>query len=166
MARKTAVVRPDNTAEFVCTSCGETHIITVERPLRSSTPVRTRIRCQCGSSHAVFLERRAYVRKEVALRGSFRLLDDDRERAMTVRNLSRTGLLFEPDDDDPLAVDDRVMVDFTFGNQLITRIHKEASIRRIDDRQVAGEFTAGKKGDPLDPRYDLALAQYDPSIDP
>ena len=58
MARKTAYVRQDNTAEFACTSCGQMHTITVRQPLRSSTPVRTRIRCDCGISHAVFLERR------------------------------------------------------------------------------------------------------------
>jgi hypothetical protein len=46
-----------------------------------------------------------------------------------------------------------------------TRIHKQASVRRVDGCAVGAEFTAGSKAVPLDPRYDLALAQYDPSAE-
>ena len=163
MSRKrTAVVKRDNTAESVCPHCGNKQIFKVETRVSSSTPVRARVRCKCGRAHAVYLERRAFVRKEVSIPGVFLLKGEKLERRMTIYNLSRTGVMFRTEEETEFEVGDRMKVDFCFGNQQMTHIHKQVRVIRVADHGIGAEFFSGRKADPLDHVYDLALALYQP----
>lgn len=161
--RKTAILGTDGTAEFICGNCGQKHQLSISGPTRAGIPIRTRCRCACGVSHAVYLERRLAIRKEVQIEGKYSRHGKDIAHPMTVRNLSRTGLFFEVEQRNGIRPGDRLEVDFSFGDQLVTRVQKEVSVRWVEDETVGVEFTSGRRAAPLDPRYDLALAQYDPS---
>ena len=163
--RRTAVVSLDNTAESVCPHCGAVNVIEVATTIRPSTPVRTRVQCGCGHTHAVFLERRAFVRKVVDLHGQFCLRGSTVERPMRILNLSRTGVRFAPDEAAEVVVGDRVHVDFSFGSMTRTYISKTARVVRVADGTVGAEFVNGRRLEPLDPVYDLALALYDPAAE-
>ncbi len=160
--KRTAILKRDNTAETVCPHCGKTQILKVDTPVRSSTPVRASVRCSCGRAHAVYLERRTFVRKDVDIPGFFQLKGDEVDHPMTIFNLSRTGLKFTADDSNELDVGDRLLVDFSFGNAQITHIHKHVRVIRVSDEGVGAEFHSGRSVDPLDHVYDLALAMYQP----
>ena len=160
--KRTAVLRRDNTAETVCPHCGKTQVFRVETQVRSSTPVRATVRCSCGRAHAVYLERRTFVRKVVDISGVFQLQGDKLEHPMTIFNLSRTGLMFTTDDPNKIDIGDRLLVDFSFGNVQITHIHKQVRVIRVAEEGVGAEFYSGRRRDPLDHVYDLALAMYQP----
>ena len=51
-----------------------------------------------------------------------------------------------------------------FDNRIVTHVRTEACARRLDGGRIGAGLTAGTGGDPLDPRSDLALAQYDPGV--
>lgn len=154
--RKTAGVHPDGSAEFQCPDCGAVNRLEVDpRLLRTATPVRSRVRCRCGRSHAVYLERRAAVRKEVALEG-MAVIDGERERPVTVRNLSRTGVLFEMEPNGIPELGDRLVVRFNLGDH---PVRKEVVVRRFDHDAIGAEFA----GTDYDREYDMALALYRPS---
>jgi|GEM_PF-1327249 len=156
--RNTLVITADNTAEYTC-ACGAVHALDVDPELlRSSTPVRMRFRCPCGRRRVFFLERRAAVRKEVNLPGVLGVDRSRGTRAVTIRNLSRNGALFEVGGGDELAVGDRVVLEFELEHAEVTRFRKRAVVRRIAGLEVGAEF-AGRQYDRV---YDMALALHRP----
>ncbi len=70
--------------------------------------------------------------------------------------------MFTTDDGQEFDVGDRLLVDFSFGNVQITHIHKQARVIRVADEGFGAEFYSGRRPDPLDHVYDLALAMYQP----
>lgn len=155
-------------AEVRCPFCGELSTISLGEAARSVTPVRVRVLCSCGRRLVVFVERRAAVRKAVDLMGRYRRGRDAESREMRVCNLSRTGLLFEcrsDDDDPPVAVGDRLLVEFTLEHAERTCFIKEVIVRRLEDREIGAEFAPGPGGESYDRVYDLALALYEAPAD-
>lgn len=150
-------VGSDGITRADCPACGAENVVRAETPLRPGTPVRVRVRCQCGRTFGVMLERRTAMRKSVALDGTVSIHGDN--RTVSICNLSRTGFLISHPDGLRLAVGDRVAISFDLEVAGVHHVAKEAHIRRIDDALVGGEFV-----DPHDPRYDLALAQYQPPL--
>ncbi len=158
-ARKRVFLRGANAADFECPDCGHTTTVRLEEPVRSSTPVRVRLRCTCGRGHAVFLERRASGRKRVEIAGRFSVDGDGDRLDMVVRDLSRTGILFDPAEEAPaLAVGDIVVVEFELASARPLKVVKQARVRRLDDGSVGAEYRGVADGTVRDPEYDLALA--------
>lgn len=158
--RKHAVLNDDGTAEFVCPECGRTLILDPDRPVRSDTPLRMRVNCECSRTHVVFVERRLYVRKEVNLRGQWTRPDEPVQHRLTVQNVSRTGMLLRLDEPAALTCDDHLIVEFGLGAPRLTTFRKEVIVRRVLGPIVGVEFAPGPNGDAYDPVYDLALAQH------
>jgi predicted RNA-binding Zn-ribbon protein involved in translation (DUF1610 family) len=156
--RKTAYVRSDNTAKFVCSDCKQTQIIRLEQQLRSSTPVRLRYRCECGSAHVIFLEKRAAVRKKVEIPGQVTF--DSRKLPVTIKNLSRTGLLFEPRLPIEVEPGEELSIEFELDHVEKLSFSKHAVVRWSGEIEIGAEFITKDRSDPYDPVYDLALAQY------
>lgn len=152
--RKRAYVTGSRTAEFVCPSCGVTGSIPLAEQMRTSTPLRMRYRCECGVSHTVYVEKRISGRKAVVIPGWF--VGCDGERPMTVRNLSRTGLMFEMDEPEELEVGQRLLVRFELTTLETTRVEKDVTVRWMSEAKVGGEYCSGE----YDRFYDMALAQY------
>ncbi len=155
--KKRAFIRADNSAAFDCPNCGKTGIIKLETQVKSSTPIRARYRCPCGRSHVVFLEKRAHVRREVELAAE--LVVGSTRQAITIRNLSRFGLMFEQGDGIELKVGDRAVVEFQLEHAERTPFVKRITVRHVSPSQVGAEFTANGRRPHYDPVYDLALAQ-------
>jgi hypothetical protein len=157
--RTTLVIKGDSTADFIC-SCGAAHTLSVDpRMLRSSTPVRVRFRCSCGLPHAVFLERRAAVRKQVELPGLCTIPGNGVQRTVLVRNLSRTGALLELPEEAGVRVGDRLVLEFELEHAETTRFSKPAKVRRVVGREIGAEFVPAD----YDRVYDMALALCRPA---
>lgn len=152
--RKRAYVTGDRTAEFVCPTCGETGSVLLAERIRTSTPVRMRFRCRCGAAHVIFVEKRISGRKAVTVSG--RLLTGNGEASMTIRNLSRHGLMFELGEQTELEVGQRVVVRFELTTVDTTRVEKDVTVRWTSDHSVGGEYSSTE----YDRFYDIALAQY------
>jgi predicted RNA-binding Zn-ribbon protein involved in translation (DUF1610 family) len=157
--RKTINVLDNQTAEFVCPSCKETRIIRLEEEIRSSTPVRMRYLCDCGTRHVLFLEKRTSVRKKVAIEGSLKV--DGDSLPITIKNLSRNGLMFTPSNCRiEVEIGDRMSVDFALEQVQRVSFSKKIEVRWKTNLEIGAEFVAERGRSPYDPAYDLALAQY------
>jgi len=152
--RKRAFVTGERTAEFVCTICGQTVSFPLAERIRTSTPVRMRCRCECGASHVVYVEKRISGRKAVTIPGWFSCGNGG--APMTVRNLSRTGLMFEVEELSGIELGQRVVVRFDLTTVETTHVEKDVTVRCTSEHNVGGEFSSGE----YDRIYDMALAQY------
>ncbi len=84
---------------------------------------------------------------------------------MRVRDLSRTGLLFElaaGEQERAPEEGDLLVVEFTLEHAECHHFVREVVVRRVGNGAVGAEFTAGPDGDSYDRIYDLALALYRP----
>ncbi len=158
--RLRALAGTEGRALVVCPSCGEELTVDVGRSPRSMTPVRARVVCSCGQRLVVFVERRAAVRKEVDLPGSYRQGGDGEVRSMRIRNLSRSGLLFTVPEAEAPVEGDTLVVEFTLSHAERHHFVKEAVVRRSNDGAVGAEFLPSAGGESYDRVYDLALALF------
>jgi predicted RNA-binding Zn-ribbon protein involved in translation (DUF1610 family) len=160
MARRKIVnVLEDQTAEFLCPSCKETRIIQLEQEIRSSTPVRMRYRCECGTRHVLFLEKRASVRKRVNIDGQLKL--DGESLPIVIKNLSRNGLMFTSNERRiEVEIGDRMSVDFALEQGPRIDFSKKIEVMWKSDIEIGAAFVAEAGSSQYDPTYDLALAQY------
>ena len=152
--KKRAYVTGEKTAEFVCPTCGETGAVTLAERVRTSTPVRVRYRCRCGAAHVIYVEKRVSGRKAVSIPGWF--VGGAGEASMTIRNLSRHGLMFELEEPVDLEVGQRVLVRFDLTTIDTTHVEKDVIVRWTADHQVGGEYSSEE----YDRFYDIALAQF------
>ncbi len=162
--RRDGGCRTHYVATTTCPDCGATNAVEVNDQQRPPKVMRARVHCACGRCSAVELERRAGVRKHVTLHGHCRRRGDSDVQAMTIRNLSRSGLLFEPGGDRPLQMGEQVEVSFSFGHHGTTFIHRTVRVMRREAAGVGAEFSLGSRRAPLSPAEDLALAQFTPDI--
>jgi hypothetical protein len=162
--RRSARLRPEFTAATRCPQCGETNTLEVAPANRPLNVVRARAHCACGRTYAVDLERRSGVRKHLTLHGHYRRRGDRTPRPMTIRNVSRSGLMFEPDDGRPLRLGERIEVHFSFGQPAMTYVHRQVKILRQEEAAFGAVFSAGRQRHPLTPSEDLALALHTPDI--
>lgn len=162
--RRTARLTRDHRAESRCPDCGGVNTFEIDTPIRPLTTIRARAHCGCGRTYSVDLERRCGVRKQITLHGHYRRRGDKTKRPMTIRNVSRSGLMFETDDGRVLRLGERIEIDFSFGQPDARYVRRQVKVLRLADDAFGAQFTAGKRADPLEPADDLALALYNPGI--
>ena len=161
MARRmTAALTGEGRAELDCPRCGARVTVGVDPELlRRSTPIRTRARCGCGWFHAVYLERRAAVRRDVGLPGE--IVRGERRLPVRVENLSRTGIRLRFGETPVPRVGERVVVAFTLTAGRPQRFERRTAIRWVDGDAAGGEFVDSRGRPEYDPVYDLALALHE-----
>ena len=121
-------------------------------------PVRCSFRCECGTAHAVYVHRRAF-RTEVDTAGFLARPGSDIKVPIRVRNLSRTGVLFELEEAAAFDIGEELVVEFDLTSMDTTHVVKEIAVRRVVSSQVGAEFTG--PGDGQDDRaLQVALTQY------
>lgn len=146
----------------MCPRCGaDIEVVVPEHMLRHDTPLRTRVRCQCGFARAVFVERRASTRRKVQLDATLVLEKDSDEHTVQIQDLSRFGLSFETPEDTGLDPGQHAELAFELNPGRPQPFRKRIVIRWVDGTRVGAELTAPRGRDPYDPVYDLALAQHE-----
>ncbi len=106
--------------------------------------------------HAVFLYTRA-ARVEVDALGTLIVRHSDIKIPARIRNVSRSGLLLEFDDEAAIRMGDDLVVKFSLGEQGEVFL-KAIEIRRISTNLIGAEFTRNKR-QPLDRKFETALTQ-------
>ncbi len=162
MAKIRLSVDEDGRGTVSCPECGAEVVVVVDPELlRRSTPIRTRARCTCGWSHAVYLERRAAARRELDLPGEVAV--DDGWLPVTLCNLSRTGIRLELPGDLEVATGDRLSVRFTLHPGRPQRFERLVELRWLEGTTAGGEFVDERGRPAYDGQYDIALALHQDS---
>ncbi len=160
MVPKKAFINRNNQATFVCPSCGDAKVVDVSQFLAIKKPVRFKRKCRCGQITPFLLERRQYYRKPVDIPGTCRILKSNTEIPVRIRDLSRSGLKIDLIGDAPLALEDKLFVEFRLDNKQRTLIQREVIIRKIFGLSLGTEFTSRDPNNPIDKAYDLAIGFY------
>ncbi len=136
-------VSNDSLGEFVCPKCGKTKIADVSKFKNYHRAVKIKVRCVCGHSHFVLLERRKYFRKKVKMPGScvWGNGEDEIKIPMTVVDLSCYGLRCEMMGSRSLDIDGELLVEFHPSKKKEkVLVRRDVIIRNITDSHIGAEF--------------------------
>lgn len=140
----------DNTATFICRSCGRTRTEEAARFNNIHGIVRVKVNCPCGHSNSVFIERRKHIRKSMDLGGSFTRLRDNTGGWLTVKELSmfsiriRAGKICEK-----LEVGEMLHIAFRLKDHNYSMISRTVTVNRVGRRHVVLGYDLAEYQDPL-----------------
>ena len=141
----------ENQGKCLCPNCNL--FMTVEATTYNKGGLLN-VKCKCGHSFSVFVERRAGYRKNVELPGIYTYTSSDgkKERGtLFVIDISRNGLKFKVKVDPIFSVGDKIFLEFQLDNDQKTLIRKEVVVKRIvNDKTIGSEFCSVSPSDPND----------------
>jgi hypothetical protein len=132
-----------DTAFFQCPKCHVSKEANVSKYKTMATSVTLKVKCPCGNSYSVTLERRKFYRKATRFPGKFifaPLAGDDQKGAMTVLDISKGGLKFKVTATPVFQKGDIIEVEFNLDNKNRTLIRKQVYVINIKDNFVNAEF--------------------------
>jgi c-di-GMP-binding flagellar brake protein YcgR len=138
---------------LVCPECNASKNTDVTEYKKLEKSVRLKVKCTCGNSYSVMLERRRSYRKETNLPGNYACRDSSGELekgAMTVINISRGGVKFKTKVPPKFKVGATFDVTFQLDDKQKSIIRKEVVAANINDRFVGVEFCSVDPSDPSD----------------
>jgi hypothetical protein len=158
-------ITAENKAAFICPKCKVSITKDVSKYKDIKKAVRLKSKCDdCGHSYIVLLERRKHYRKDVNIPGLYISEKEKVKKAMTVKDLSRSGLKFELTDGNSVKIGDRLIVRFRLDDMNRTLIEKEVIVRTMRGQNMIGtEFCSTDPRRPktlTDKAYDMAIAHY------
>ncbi len=156
---KKVFINNDNMATFVCPECKKQTTADVLEYKDINKAVRIQHTCSCGHSQTVLLERRKFYRKNVNIRGVYRLPGENVQRPMTVKDLSRSGLKLVLEKEGA-KLGDNLCVEFRLDNPQRTSIKKDVIVRTVFGDSVGTEFCSRDPNNPIDKAYDIAIGFY------
>ncbi len=142
-------ISQDNTATFSCPKCGKTKTTDVSRFNDVTTEVRLKVKCPCGHSHTIFLERRKHIRKNLNLTGTFTRAGGTERGHLIVTDLSRSGMKLRIGGGKTVAVDEKLAVSFFLDDPKRSQVEKQVVVRSVSGRLAGVEFLFGEHYDQL-----------------
>jgi hypothetical protein len=131
----------NNHVSFSCPHCEKTYHL----PIRKLKVNKHNLvgRCKCQKRFEVLLDFRRYYRKSVKIVGEVtnQSFDSDKRYAMTVVNLSMSGLRFKILNSASINKGDSLQVQFSLDNQRADFIDKEVVVRNSGGQAFGCEFT-------------------------
>ena len=128
---------------LVCEKCGKTRSIDLLEFKNIGKPLK--VKCACEHVFFVRIEVRKFYRKRINLVGEYVKVSSDVSKglergAMTVEDLSRTGLGFHTKKSHSICVKDVIRVSFILDDNKRSEINKSAVVRQVTDDFVGAEF--------------------------
>jgi hypothetical protein len=141
-------------AALTCPSCHSTRIVNFGQYTQDQIP--TKAKCVCGCIFDVpdvIIESRKYYRKKTKLPGSYAKTVVDKIGAMTVKDVSFSGIRFTTDKEHDIEVNEVLGVRFVLDDTKQTEIRRTVTVKNVQGRVIGAEFcdTHG---------YDLDLIYY------
>jgi len=143
MESKKVYVNDHGKGTLICDKCGKTRVMshsdfkTVSKPLK--------VKCSCGYTFFMIMEVRRFYRRNTHLSGKYIKISNDvshepEKGAMTIADLSRTGLGFRTKARHNICVADMIQVRFTLDDVKHSEINKSAIVKQVTDNFVGAEF--------------------------
>ncbi len=146
-------ISDNNTATLVCPECNASKDTDVTKYKKLERAVRLKIKCTCGNSYSVMLERRRYYRKATQLQGNYvySLSSGQQQKgSMTVMDISRGGVKLKFAVLPKIKVGDTFNVEFRLDDKQQSLIRKQVIARNIIDPFIGVEFSSADSSDPSD----------------
>ena len=128
---------------LICEKCGKTRVVNLSDFKNLGKPLK--VKCSCGHFFFVRIEVRKFYRKSTHLRGEYIKISHDvakglEKGAMTVEDLSRTGLKFRTRMSHNIRVEDMIRVRFILDDPQRSEVNKSATVKWVTDYLVGVEF--------------------------
>ena len=139
---KTALTQ-DNQTLIECPRCGFQKVVNIAKFFKRSNSGNFVSKCKCGYSSNVILERRKFERHFFDAKGSVlyeRIKGKPESSAITVKNLSRSGVKFNTENSEVFETDDNIVITFEFSDNRKTFFIKEATVINVKEKTVRAEF--------------------------
>ena len=138
-----SVLKKDNETLIECPHCGFQKIINIAKFFKRSKPENFVSKCKCGYSFSVVVERRKFERHFFDAKGSVlheRIKGKPESSAITVKDLSRSGVKFDTEKGEVLETDENIVITFEFSDNRKTFFIKEATVINVKGKTVRAEF--------------------------
>lgn len=149
-----AFISNDNTAAFTCPACQKYTIRDVSKYSKADTVVKLKAKCACGHTFTVFLERRMQYRKDTELQGTYThpnphgASQNSRHwGAMTVTDISRTGIRMKLNVMPRFRVGDRITVEFRLDDANNSRVKRDVIVQYIKGFTVGATYASSQSYD-------------------
>jgi len=137
------VLTQDNETLIECPHCGFQKIINIAKFFKRSKSENFVSKCKCGYSFSVVVERRKFERHYFEKIGSVlceRARGQPESIAITVKDLSRSGVKFVTEKNEALEAGANIVMTFEFNDNRKTFFIKEATVRNVTGKDVRAEF--------------------------
>ena len=143
MEIKKIYVNNSEEGTLICEKCGKTRVVNLSDYKNIGKPLK--VKCSCGHFFFVSIECRKFYRKSTQLSGEYIKISNDATKglekgAMTVEDLSRTGLGFCTKKPHNIRVQDMLRVRFILDDTQRSEVNKSAVVRWVKDYFVGAEF--------------------------
>ena len=139
---KTALTQ-DNQTLIECPRCGFQKVINIAKFFKKSNAGDFVSKCKCGYSSTVIMERRKFERHIFDAKGSVlheRIKGKSESSAITVKDLSRSGVKFDTEKSEVLETHENIVITFEFSDNRKTFFIKEATVINVKGKTVRAEF--------------------------
>ncbi|RPJ72622.1 MAG: PilZ domain-containing protein [Desulfobacteraceae bacterium] len=140
---ETVYITSENQAIFRCPVCQRTKTVDVTAFDQLKPPLRFRMKCPCGHETTAIVEKRRRFRKETSLPGHYVHYVNGQPKgkgAMTVKDLSTTGMKLEVVASGTMAEGDLLKVEFKLDNPARSLVTKKLIIRNIVGNLIGTQF--------------------------
>lgn len=142
-----------NLVTFTCPKCEHARTVSIADHQHLESAEKVKIKCVCGHTYRVVIEKRRQYRKSTNFPGTFSVLVDGKETEkgyMTVLDMSRTGVKIKLNDIRQLSPGSILKIEFHLDDANHSFIQKEVVVRKIFDKSFGVEFTSIHPSDPSD----------------
>ncbi len=146
MTEKTKII--DGTAKIICPVCLKPKSLDLSSEGNKDASFKVEVKCPCGNSFNVLLDKRKYDRAELIIPGIYLNYiegnEADRE-PMTVLDLSPFGVKFMLHDQRSVEPGDKLTVMFNLDDTQKTLIKKKVVVRHQNNRDIGAVFYSEKE---------------------
>ena len=134
-------------ASFSCPECGKTRQMDVSKFKNIGKEVKLKVTCACKHKFPVILERRQYIRKQVALKGKIYLSDG--QYHVQVINISRYGMRIKTNGALNINLMDKVILEVQLDDATQSIVKREMIVKTIKIPELGLEFVEKNHYDKL-----------------
>ena len=141
---KKIFVPDNNIVSIECSECKISKEVNVSKFIKFETVVRFNVKCACGNTFPVILERREFYRKNTNLQGTFIYSPADGQKqkgSMTVLDISRGGIKFRTRVQTAAKKGDSIDVEFKLDNLKQSLVNKLVIVRNIKGCIINAQFS-------------------------
>lgn len=140
MADLKVYVRDNDTATFVCPSCGAVKHFDAGRYRHQRHSLS--VRCRCQHVFSVQLDFRRNFRKQTSLQGTYEIISEGGVGGgiIHISNISRGGIGFTVSGVHRIEKDQLLQIEFQLNDKNKTVLKKQAVVRAVEHNNVGCEF--------------------------
>jgi len=141
-----------DTARFACPECRREKIMQLSAYEIKKHATRVRLKCKCGHTHIITLEKMIEAPKSMQLLGTFIAKGRDRFCGkMIIKKLNSKGIMLKTNIEQGILPGLRLSLEFVLDDGKQSLVRKEVVVKAKNGQYLTAEFTSNVHDDNLGP---------------